>query len=69
MNKTCYLGLLPLLGTNRAKPFALGLAGQTNTPEMEPLDSAVLVIARDHLTIRDLLASTIGRFVRVHRHV
>lgn len=69
MNKAYYLGLLPLLGADRTKPFALGLASQANTPEMEPLDGAILVITRDHLAIRDLLASTIGRFVRVHRHV
>ena len=52
--------------TFRAEPFALGLAGESDTVEMEPFDLAGIVVAANHLPVRHLLAQTVGRFVGVN---
>lgn len=49
----------------RTIPFAFGLSGQFNTIEMKPLYLARLVVAADHLTVRNLLAYTIRFFLLV----
>ena len=65
--------LSPLLlergGALGAVPLALGLGGDVEAAEVEPLDGAVVVVAPDHLAVAHLVAETVGGLVGVHRHV
>ena len=38
----------------RAEPLSLGLVGQLDAGEVEPLDGAQVVVAADHLAVGDL---------------
>lgn len=49
----------------RTEPFAFRFCAERDTREMEPLDRAQIVVAEDHFTIRNLVAETISRFVRI----
>ena len=37
-----------------AIPLALRLVGQVHAPEVKPLDGTILVVATNHLTVRNL---------------
>lgn len=61
--------LLSFTGTLRTEPFPLGLACETNTGEVEPLNWTIGVVAANHLAIGDLVTEAVGGFIGVHRHV
>jgi hypothetical protein len=48
-----------------AEPFPLGLGGEGDAGEMEPLYGAEVVVAEDHLAEGDLVAEAVARLVRV----
>ena len=50
-------------------PLPLGLGGDVQATEVEPLDGTVVVVAPDHLAVGHLVAEAVGRLVGVHRHV
>lgn len=50
-------------------PLPLGLGGDVQAPEVEPLDGTVVVVTPDHLAVGHLVAEAVGRLVGVHRHV
>ena len=70
-NNSSFLSSLLLEGWRAAGtvPFALGLGGDVQTPEVEPLDGTVVVVAPDHLAVGHLVAEAVGRLVGVHGHV
>ena len=48
-----------------AVPFALWRLRQIDAAIMKPLDGALVIVAAHHLTVRDLVAEAVARFVRV----
>lgn len=54
-----------IASTPGAVPAALGLGGEHDAGEVEPLDAALLVVAADHLAEGDLLAQAVRGLVRV----
>lgn len=44
-----------------AEPLALGLGGERDAGEVEPLDGAEVVVAEDHLAEGDLVAEAVAR--------
>merc|ERR1719362_2121876 len=50
-------------------PLALGLGGNVQTPEVEPLYGAVVVVTADHLPVGHLVAEAVGGLIGVHGHV
>ena len=53
--------------TLRTVPLSLGLTSQLDAVEMKPLYFARVIIAANHIPIRDLAARTINGLVRINR--
>jgi len=56
-------------GTFGAVPFPFRFSGESDASKVEPLYETVIIIAPDHLPIRDLMTQTVCGFIRVHGHV
>ena len=55
--------------TLRTEPLPLRLARQSDAVEVEPFDRARVVVAANHLAVRDQLTQAVGRLVGVDRRV
>ncbi|CAG5929613.1 unnamed protein product, partial [Menidia menidia] len=58
-------GLFTVPSAFGAVPPPLGLVGQPDAGEVEPLDGALVVVAADHLAVGHLLAEAVGGLVGV----
>merc|ERR1719319_80671 len=53
----------------RTEPLSLWLPLQLNTSKVEPLNGAQIVVAANHLSIRDLVTETVGWLVRINLNI
>lgn len=51
--------LLKLLGTHRAVPSTIRLAFKSNTRPMKPFVRTIVVVARDHVTVANIMAQAV----------
>lgn len=49
-----------------AEPLTLGLGSERHAREVKPFDGTEVVVAQDHLSVGDLVAETVRRFVRIY---